>query len=80
MSFICRFKCQLYLTHRALSGAPIPGQSQPGNDDNRWVLHIPQSVSITGASPSDCLVSYSGHSFGESHPLVKIQCVVYHPS
>ena len=33
----------------------------------RWhkgVLRIPQSSSITGSSPSDCLVSYPGHSLG----------------
>ena len=33
---------------RALSGATTPGQSGPG--------------SITGTSPSDCLVSYPGDS------------------
>ena len=37
-------------------------QSGPGNDGNEGVLRIPQSSSITGASPSDCLVSYLGHS------------------
>ena len=47
---------------RALSGASIPGQSGPGSDDNEEVLHIPQSSSITGTSPPDCLVSYPGHS------------------
>ena len=29
-------------------------------DGNEGVLHIPQSSSITGTSPSDCLVSYPG--------------------
>ena len=29
------------------------------------VLCISQSSSITGASPSDCLVSYPGHSLGQ---------------
>ena len=42
---------------RILSGATTPGQSEPGNDDSKGVLHISQSSSITGASPSDCLVS-----------------------
>ena len=46
---------------RALSGATTPGQSGPGSDDNEGVLCIPQSPSITGTSPSDCLVSYPGH-------------------
>ena len=47
---------------RALSGATTPSQSGLGSDGNEGVLHIPQSFSITGTSPSDCLVSYPGHS------------------
>ena len=43
---------------RALSGATTPGQSGSGSDSNEGVLCIPQSSSITGTSPSDCLVSY----------------------
>ena len=43
---------------RALSGATTPGQNGPGRDDNEGVLRIPQSSSITGTSPSDCLMSY----------------------
>ena len=50
---------------RALSGAAIPGQSGPGSNVTEGVLHIPQSPSINGTSPSDCLVSYLGHSLGE---------------
>ena len=34
------------------------GQSGPGIDGNKGVLCIPQSSSITEASPADCLVSY----------------------
>ena len=49
---------------RALSGDTIPGQSEPGSDGSEGVLCIPQSLSITGTSPSDCFVSYSGHSLG----------------
>ena len=41
---------------RALSGATTPGQSGPGSDGNEGVLHMPQSSSIAGTSPSDCLV------------------------
>ena len=44
---------------RTLSGATTPGQSGPGSNGNEGVLHIPQCSSITGASPSDCLVSYN---------------------
>ena len=49
---------------RTLSGTTTPGQSGPGSNGNEGVLHIPQSFSITGTSPSDCLVSYPGHLLG----------------
>ena len=58
---------------RSLSGAITPGQSGHGSDDNEEVLHIPQS--ITGASLSDCLVSYLGHSLVGSHPSAEKQSV-----
>ena len=38
-------------------GATFPGQSGPWSNGNEGVLRIPQSSSITGTSPSDCLVS-----------------------
>ena len=57
---------------RTLSGATTPGQSGPGSDG------LPQSSSITGTSPSDCLVSYPGHSFAGVLPL-RIDAV-YSPS
>ena len=47
---------------RTASGATTSGQSGPGSDSNEVVLRIPQSSCITGTSPSDCLVSYPGHS------------------
>ena len=37
-----------------LSGTTTPGQSGTGGDGNEGVLHIPQSSSIIGTSPSDC--------------------------
>ena len=37
---------------RTLSGATTPGQNGPRSNVNEGVLHIPQSSSITGASPS----------------------------
>ena len=49
---------------KALSGATTQGQRGPGSNDNEVVLHIPQSSSITETLPSDCLVSYPGHSLG----------------
>ena len=55
----------------------MPGQSGPGSDDNNGVLRIPQSFSITGASPSDCLVSYPGHLLGESYPSAEVQSVYF---
>ena len=43
---------------------PTLGQSGPGSNGNEGVLRIPQSPSITGTSPTHCLVSYTGHSLG----------------
>ena len=51
---------------------PYQGQSGPGNDDNKGVFHIPQSSSIAGTSPSDCLVSYTGHSLVESYHSAEV--------
>ena len=45
---------QFYLT---LSGATTPGQNEPRSDGDEGVLCIPQNSRITGASPSDHLVS-----------------------
>ena len=51
------------------------GQSELGSSGNKGVLRIPQSFRITGVSPSDCLVSYPGHSLGESYPSAEMQLV-----
>ena len=56
---------------RTLSGAATPGQNGPSSNDNEWVLHIPQSFSITVTSLSDCLVSYPGHPLWPYHSAVK---------
>ena len=45
-----------------LLGATTLGQSGPGSNGNKGVLSIPQSSSNTRTSPSDCLMSLSGHS------------------
>ena len=45
---------------RTLPSATSMSQSGPGSNGIEGTLCIPQ------ASPSDCLVSYPGHSFGES--------------
>ena len=60
---------------RILSGATTPGQRGSGRNGNEGVLRIPQSFSITEASPSDCLVSYLGHSLKESYPSAEMQWV-----
>ena len=60
----------------ALSSTTTPGQSGPGSDGNEGVLRIPQSSCTAGTSPSDCLVSYSGHSLGGgSYPFAEKQSV-----
>ena len=46
---------------RTLSGATTLGQSGLGSNDNEGVFLIPQSSSLTGTAPSDCLVSYPGY-------------------
>ena len=65
--------------NRALSGATTPGQSGPGSDGNEGVIRIPQSSSIAGSSPSNCLVSYPGHFLrgGGLNPLQRSsQCIL----
>ena len=65
----------IWRTDRNISVATTPGQSQPGRDGNKRLLRIPQSSCITGASPSDCLVLYPGHSLGKSHLSADMQSV-----
>ena len=48
-SFICPI-------NGTLSCATTPDQSGPTSNGIEGVLRIPQSSSITGASPSDCLM------------------------
>ena len=64
-----------------LWGATTPGRSGPGRNGNKGLLRIPQSSSIDGTSPSDCLVSYLGHSLGGFLPLCREAVgVFYSPS
>ena len=63
----------IWAIDRTLSGATTLGQSEPGSDGNQGVLRLPQSSSITGSSPSDCLVSYLGHSLGGPYPSAEVQ-------
>ena len=64
---------------RDLSGATTSGPSEPGSDNNEGVIHIPQNSSITGASPSDYLVSYQGHSLGRGYLSAEVQLVYSKP-
>ena len=74
-SISMQFSCILPI-ERTLSDATTPGQSEPGNDGNEEVLRVPQRSSITGTSPSDCLVSYPGYSLGRgSYPSAEVQSV-----
>ena len=65
----------IWPTYTTLSSATSLGQSEPVSDDNKGVLHIPQSSSITEASPSDCLVSYPEHWLRESYPSAEMESV-----
>ena len=59
---------------RTLSGGP-------GSNGNERLLCIPQSSSITGTSPSDCLVSYPGCLWEGVLPLCRdAVSVFYSPS
>ena len=63
---------------RSLSGATIPAPSEPASNSNEAVLCYPQCPSITWTSPSDCLVSYAGHSLGWGLTLLQrcIRCIL----
>ena len=56
---------------RTLLDATTLGQNEPGIDGTEGVLCILQSSSIAGTSPSDCLVSYTGHSLGRGLTLLE---------
>ena len=48
----------IWLINRTLSSATTPDQSGDGSNGTEGVLFIPQSFSIIGTSPPDCLLSY----------------------
>ena len=58
---------------RTLSGATTPGHSRPGINGNEGVLHIPQSSSIIGTLPSDCLCITWTLVGGWYYPSAKMQ-------
>ena len=66
---------QFWPIDRTQSGATPQGKSGPESDGNEGVLCIPQDSSITGTSPSDCLMSYPGHSWGGYPQQRNSQCI-----
>ena len=61
-----------------LSGGASPGQNEPGSDGNKGVPYVTQSSIIIGVLPSDCSVSYPGHSLGKgSYPSAEMQLMYY---
>ena len=77
-SLSMQFNC-IWLIYRTVLGVTIPCPSGSGSNANEGVLCIPQSSSIIGTSPSDCLVLYPEHSLGVGVlPLGKeTVCVFY---
>ena len=59
-----------------MSGDTTIGQNGPENDGNDRPHRIPKSSSITEASLSDCLVSYSVDSLGEPYSTTEISHIV----
>ena len=67
--------CSIWPIDRTLSSATTP--SGRWSNNNQWVLHIPE-ISRAGASPSENLMSYLGHSLGEVLPLCRNAVGVYY--
>ena len=64
---------------RTQSGATTPDQSGHGSAGNEGVLYIPQNSAITGASPSDCLVSTQDTRFESVTPLQRYSWCILLP-
>ena len=78
MSFVYSLfirQISIWTTDNTLLSATTPGQSGPGSTGNEGVFYIPHILSFTGASPSDFLMSYPGHTLGESYPSAEMQLV-----
>ena len=69
------FNNTIWPIDRTLSCATTSDKSGPGGDVNEGVIHIPQSSSITGTSPSDCLMSYTAHSLWGPYPSAEKQSI-----
>ena len=57
---------------RTLSCVTFSGEIWPGTDGSEGLLCIPQSSSITGAAPSERLVTYPGYSLRGVLPLRRV--------
>ena len=64
---------------RTFSCATTPDQSGLGSDGIEGVIHKPQNSSITGALPSDCLVSYQDTCWGSLTPLQRCSWCILQP-
>ena len=64
---------------RTLSGVTALVQSGSGSDGNEGLLHIPQSSSITEASPSDSLMSYQDTHWGRLTPMQRSSWCILQP-
>ena len=72
-SFVCTQLNVSKYCHIILISTTTLDLSGPDLNGNEGVLHIPQSFR-TGASPSDSLVLYLGHSLGvRSYPSAEMQ-------
>ena len=60
-----------------LSGASIPGLSEPGSDGNEGVLHSRLSLSIPAALTIRLFSVISGHSLGESYSSLEMLSVYF---
>ena len=65
----------IWLIERTLSGGATPSQTGTGSDGNKEVFRMLQRNSITGASPSNFLVSYPGLLLEVSYSSAGIQSV-----
>ena len=83
MSFVgSKFKgsnSSIWSTDRTLSDTTTLSQSGPGSNGNKRILCLPQSSSITRASPSGCLVSYPGHLLGNLTSLQRCSWCILQP-
>ena len=59
--FFAHIGCSIWPIDRTRSFATTPGQSGTGSNVNEGVLYMPQ-IFKTRSLPSDCLMSYRGHS------------------